>query len=182
MSQRYYHQALDKKEKASDIRFLSVGNWKTQKGFDFLVQAFAKMPEKELTIYSDLTEAQIKSRFQLDIPKNVKVISGKELTPEEYSRYDVFVSSSRYEGFGNVVVEAGLSGLVLILPNIEVFQELFGDEAHFYEAENSLSLVSAIENLPENPSTQRIARNFAHQYSSEKRINQTKELYQSLLQ
>ena len=101
-------------------RVIAVGRYVYQKGFDLLLQAWAKIekhfPDWELAIFGDghrtPYEQQMKelginaSRCHLNGPtKNIQ---------QEYVNSSLFVFSSRFEGFGMVLIEAMACGLPVI--------------------------------------------------------------------
>ena len=99
------------------IRFVAVGRFAPQKGFDILVDAFkivaSAIPESELyiigeTSYGDgsvLKTVQQKSE-EYNLTDRI-IITGFKSNPYPYMRHaDVFVLSSRYEGLPNTLIEA----------------------------------------------------------------------------
>ncbi|WP_419813926.1 glycosyltransferase family 4 protein [Glacieibacterium sp.] len=108
-------------EAASGTKILAaVGRLDPQKGFDLLLPAFAavadRLPDWRLVIWGEgpsrpALEAQRKS-LGLD---NRVVMPGTSTTPGGWvATASAFVLSSRYEGFGNAVVEAMMSGLPVV--------------------------------------------------------------------
>ncbi len=90
---------------------LSVGTLKAVKRHDLLLEAFARLPDTlgaELWLVGDgeCREAIVDKAQRLGIQKRV-VMPGFVADPGPwYAHADVFVLSSDYEGFGNVIVEA----------------------------------------------------------------------------
>ena len=64
----------------------------------------------------------------------------------------VYLATSRYEPFGLAPVEAALSGCPIIANDIESFRELWGEDAIYFERNNSHSLVLTLQELASNPS------------------------------
>lgn len=105
-----------------DVRgpiFLSVGTLKRVKRHDLLVDAFARLPASAGATLCILGEGQ--ERHALEQQIECLGLSGRVLLPgfasdtsPWYARADVFVLSSEYEGFGNVIVEAMEHGLPII--------------------------------------------------------------------
>jgi glycosyltransferase involved in cell wall biosynthesis len=101
-------------------RILAVGRLVRQKGFDLLLEAFARVaptvPDWELRIVGEGPEGEslrglarrsgIESR--VTFPGRVHPID------DELARADVFVLSSRFEGFPNALAEAMAGGLAVI--------------------------------------------------------------------
>jgi len=91
------------------INLISVGRLEHQKGYDFLLQALSKLDDKYcLTILGKGSEEdKLKSLAnELKIAHKVS-FKGYQKNPYHWiSKSDIFVMSSRYEGFPNVILEA----------------------------------------------------------------------------
>lgn len=102
---------------SSGNRIVAVGRLDYQKGFDLLIGAFAKVhathAEATLTIHG---EGQERKRLEALVAKNglsgVVSLPGTTKSPGIWANSaDIFVLSSRYEGFCNALAEATASGL-----------------------------------------------------------------------
>jgi glycosyltransferase involved in cell wall biosynthesis len=146
-------------EKGEDIfpkdkfNFISIGKLKHPKGFDILLRAFAAArtvnPHLELTILGDGEERQSLENLKRELNLNGSVrMPGFEANPYVYLKHaDAFVSSSRYEGFANVIVESLACGTPVVATdcpsaNREVLVESVN--GWFAETENVDSLAQAI--------------------------------------
>jgi GalNAc-alpha-(1->4)-GalNAc-alpha-(1->3)-diNAcBac-PP-undecaprenol alpha-1,4-N-acetyl-D-galactosaminyltransferase len=101
-------------------RLVAMGRLTHQKGFDILLPAFKKALEKcndwELVI---LGEGELRSELENQISSlglnEVVKLPGRLTNPfPVLKNSDLFVLSSRYEGFGNVIIEAMASGLPVV--------------------------------------------------------------------
>jgi len=101
-------------------RLVAVGRLQSQKGLDLLINAFATVsashPEAILTIYGEgsdrkTLESQIK---EYGLEHRVLLPGVTKKQAEWVMAGDVFVSSSRHEGFGNVELEATATGMPTI--------------------------------------------------------------------
>ena len=93
------------------IQFLAVGNILYSKGIDVLIEAFAQvrkqMPEAHLTILGRTNSDYAKEIISQVSPSDGISFEGFKANPYPYMRHcNVFVLSSRMEGFPNVVLEA----------------------------------------------------------------------------
>lgn len=101
-------------------RVIAVGRYVYQKGFDLLLQAWAKIEKQhsdwELAVYGmgDRTPyEQLMDQLQIDRSRCHLNGSTSDIK-KEYLNSSLFVFSSRFEGFGMVLIEAMACGLPVI--------------------------------------------------------------------
>ena len=98
----------------------AVGRLVPQKGFDLLLAAFAKIcrdfPDWTLVIYGEGHERRKleQLRDQLGLPDRVKFPGVSDRPGSWIETTDVFVQSSRFEGWGIVLLEAMAAGLPVV--------------------------------------------------------------------
>ncbi|KII77750.1 glycosyltransferase [Vibrio renipiscarius] len=113
-SERSLSQIQDK------LRIVVAGRLENQKGFDLLLRALSRVKRKyELIILGDGTKKEELEDLasKLNISDKVK-FKGTVSNPFFYFKNsDVYILSSRYEGFPNVVLEACIIGLPIIAYN-----------------------------------------------------------------
>ena len=98
---------------------IAVGRYTWQKGFDLLIcswkYVFAKHPEWILDIYGPGNAESY--RNQVEYEGLSSVVKCHEADSDIFGRYaesSIFILSSRYEGFGLVIVEAMATGLPVV--------------------------------------------------------------------
>lgn len=100
------------KEKSRKV-VLAAGRLECQKGFDLLIKAWAQIPNYlrdgwELQIVGNGSKALSLKQLtvELEVADSVMLKNATDCIEEEYKRADLFVLSSRFEGFGLVLIEA----------------------------------------------------------------------------
>ena len=99
---------------------LAAGRLTWQKGFDLLIDAYVPIarahPEWQLRIYGEGNREQRLRRRILrhGVYNNVFLMGATQRLGEFMSRASLFALSSRYEGFGMVIVEAMSKGLPVV--------------------------------------------------------------------
>lgn len=101
-------------------RILAVGRLAGQKGFDLLIKAWAKIeksyPDWKLRIVgSGRWEKRLLQLIaQLGIEQRIEMLPATPEIIKEYQDASIYALSSRYEGFGLVLVEAMQQGLPVV--------------------------------------------------------------------
>ena len=103
----------------SDEQVIAVGRYTWQKGFDLLLRSWKLVHEKHprwiLNIYgSGEREVYIRQAHELGLSVVVNCHPAVNNIYEKYRMSSVFVLSSRYEGFGLVIVEAMSVGVPVV--------------------------------------------------------------------
>ncbi len=107
------------KKKKNELVFLSVGSLKLAKNHEMLINAFSLLDKKSNAKLIILGSGQIKNKLiKLINKKNnkekIKIIDFDLEVEKYYLNSNIFVLSSDWEGFGNVLVEALHYGLKII--------------------------------------------------------------------
>ena len=100
-------------------RVIAVGRYSWQKGFDLLISAWKNVNSKHPDWCLDIYGSGDKCLYQklvdeLELSSVITCHSPAENVYEKYAESSLFVLSSRYEGFGLVLVEAMGTGLPVV--------------------------------------------------------------------
>lgn len=103
----------------SGPRIIGVGTFKEQKNFPLLIEAFARLPQAMNARLMLLGEGHLRPSLEaqarnLGVADRVLLPGFFENPVPFYRLADLFVLSSDYEGFGNVIIEAMACGLPVV--------------------------------------------------------------------
>lgn len=133
-------------------RFLAVGRFSKQhKGFDLLIKAFhlfaQNNQEWKLDIVGEGVEEQLyKSLINEYVLEDRVIIHPFSNNIQKfYSNAQVFVLSSRWEGFGLVIVEALAHGLPIVSSDLPTSKEILGDFGLYFNNGNIKDLAKVLE-------------------------------------
>ena len=167
---------------------VAAGRYVYEKGFDMLIEAWAKIadkiPEWELKIFGEGTERERLQRQIANLKlKNVKLLGYAEKLDEEYEKASIFCLSSRYEGWGLVLVEAQAKGLPCISFDCKNGpREIIDDGVNgFLVKANDINqfaekLLCLIQDKELRKSFSSNSQNQLHKFSTEKILDQWVEL------
>lgn len=109
-----------KRSSLKDKRVIAVGRYVYQKGFDMLLQAWSRIekqyPDWQLAVYGDgerTSYEQLMEELGIDAAR-CHLNGPTSDIQSEYVNSSLFVFSSRFEGFGMVLVEAMACGLPVV--------------------------------------------------------------------
>lgn len=133
------------------LKLVAVGNIKAAKNYEYLLKSFAHLKEYPVTldIYGN-THQHLYAGLLAEINHLKLKVSFKGAindVREKLNDYDLFIMSSKNEGFGIAVVEAIACGLPALLSDIPVMKEITSENALFFDLKNPESLSKLIKEL-----------------------------------
>ena len=177
----------------TEKRVIAVGRYVYQKGFDLLLQAWSEIekqyPDWQLAIYGDGNRTPYEMLVrQLGIDASRCHLNGPTTNIQlEYANSSLFVFSSRFEGFGMVLVEAMACGLPVVSFSCpcgpkDIIKD--GEDGLLVENGNVQALADAIKRLMTDECLRRkmgqIGMKNVQRFGIEKIAECWKVLYESL--
>ena len=132
--------------------FLAVGRFSRQhKGFDLLIEAFHLFAQKDQEWKLDIVGEGVEEDLYRDLIKKFSLEKRVTIHPftnqiqDYYSKAQVYVLSSRWEGMPLVLVEAMSHGLPIVTSDIPVSQEILGDFGLYFKNGDIEALAERLE-------------------------------------
>lgn len=133
---------------------LSVGTLKAHKNYSRLIEAFARLSDDKLKLVivgrdDGLSTELTRLAESLGVAGRVDLrgfVSSDELR-RLYARAEAFVAPSLYEGFGLPVLEAMAVGVPVACSNLEVFEEIGGAAATYFDPSDPSGIARALGTL-----------------------------------
>lgn len=92
---------------------VAIGNLSSRKGFDNLLKVFSRLKNENIILHilGDGRDKEILHQMKDFLGLKNVLFHGRQENPYAFLKYaDLFILSSRYEGFPNVLLEAGACG------------------------------------------------------------------------
>lgn len=99
---------------------VAIGNLSARKGFDNLLKVFSHLKNEKILLHilGDGRDKEILHQMKQDLGLENVLFHGQQKNPYQFLKFaDLFILSSRYEGFPNVLLEAGACGTYSLANN-----------------------------------------------------------------
>lgn len=99
---------------------VAIGNLSERKGFDNLLTVFSHLKNEKIKLHilGDGKDKELLQSMKQQLELENVIFYGRQDNPYQYLKYaDLFILSSRYEGFPNVLLEAGACGCYALANN-----------------------------------------------------------------
>jgi len=168
---------------------VGIGRLTYQKGFDLLIKAFALICKGDMCLHiigQGEDETKLKELcFKLNIKKDVRFWDYQDNPYIYMKQADIFVLSSRYEGFPNVVLEAMACGTQVAAFNCpgglnEIITH--GVNGWLVNTENIDGMAKTVEYALDNPlDSNKIKQTIWERYRSEIIVKQYEDLFKTII-
>lgn len=129
--------------------YLMVGSNNSRKNFAFVEEQFSKQLSHENLIILGASHASFKNTNSSIESKNIirlKHVSNEELA-WLYTNCKALINPSFYEGFGIPNIEAMYFNTPVLCSKIDVFEEICGNYAHYFEIGNVSDFIDKITSI-----------------------------------
>ena len=174
--------------KGDSKRFLAVGRFaRKHKGFDLLIEAFHLFAQKDSEWKLDIVGEGVEEKMYRELITKYKLENRILIHPftnriqDYYSQAQVYVLSSRWEGFGLVLVEAMAHGLPVISSDLPTSKEIMGDFGLYFRNGNIQELAQRLEDATKIDwvAKSKEAINISHKFDVGHIVKQWKEIIEA---
>ena len=132
-------------------RFLAVGRFSHRhKGFDLLIKAFHIFAQHHSDWTLDIVGEGVEKELYISLIQKYHLEDSIFIHPftkniqDYYSKAQVYVLSSRWEGFGLVLVEAMAHGLPIVSSDLPTSKEIMGDFGLYFKNDDIKALADCL--------------------------------------
>ena len=138
--EREYEHPAPKHRPRSQQKLVYMGSFMPYKNVELLVSAMNHLPNHELHLLSKISDFDRDRLTEIFKDGGGSVVFHNGVSEAEYHRQldgaVALVTASRDEGFGIPLVEAMVRGLPIIVSDIEIFREIGGDAALYFDCDS----------------------------------------------
>ena len=166
---------------------VAIGNLSSRKGFDNLLKVFTHLKNEKILLHilGDGRDKELLHQMKNDLGLENVIFHGQQKNPYQFLKFaDLFVLSSRYEGFPNVLLEAGACGTYSLANNCpggitEIIQEKINGEIS--DIENHEDFAEKLKSiLMENHEKEQIINSIKSRFSKEIILKKYMEVFKNL--
>jgi len=175
--------------KHETLRLVSISRLAAQKNIPLMFDFIELLEKKGISANLDIVgEGPQQSFLQRNMPhlnrNQIHFLGKKNGIVELLTNYDYFILTSKYEGFGLVLLEAMDAGLPIVAPRNSAIPEVMGsNHPGLYNSGNLLSMFTTFINLHESLDTAREAfalqKQQLYNFSSQTYLEKHLELYEA---
>ena len=167
---------------------VAIGNLSSRKGFDNLLKVFEKLKKHNvfLHILGDGRDKELLHQMKDNLELENVIFHGVQKNPYPFLKFaDLFVLSSRYEGFPNVLLEAGACGTYALANNCkgginEIIQPKINGEISDIENQEAFA-AKIVEILKQNHDSEAIKNSIQSRFSKEMILEKYFEVFESIV-
>ncbi|MBS1549212.1 MAG: glycosyltransferase [Bacteroidetes bacterium] len=173
----------------TEKKVVAIGNLSARKGFDNLLRVFSYLKNENISLHiiGDGRDKEILFQMKKDLGLDKVFFHGQQKNPYRFLKYsDLFVLSSRYEGFPNVLLEAGACGVFALANNCpggidEIVQNGINGEVESIENHEKFAQ-KILTTLHQSHDKERIKNSIRSRFSKEIILDKYKLEFQKIVQ
>ena len=167
---------------------VAIGNLSSRKGFDNLLKVFSHLKNENILLHilGDGRDKEILHQMKNDLGLEHVIFHGQQKNPFQFLKFaDLFILSSRYEGFPNVLLEAGACGIYSLANNCpgginEIIQP--GINGEISNIENHEEFADKILNILEETHDQVVIKNsISSRFSKDLILEKYKDVLENII-
>lgn len=167
---------------------VAIGNLSSRKGFDNLLKVFSHLKNEKILLHilGDGRDKELLPQMKKDLGLENVIFHGQQKNPYQFLKFaDLFILSSRYEGFPNVLLEAGACGTYSLANNCpggitEIIQP--GINGEIYNIENHQEFASKILGiLKETHDSEAIKNSISSRFSKDFILDKYENIFKQIV-
>lgn len=131
-------------------KIVYMGSFMPYKNVEVLIAAMEFLPEYELCLLSRISPAREKE-LVINAPKDARISFYGGVTDKQYADIlgdcHALVTASLEEGFGLPIIEAMQEGVPVICSDIDIFHEVAGDSALYFDPQSPNDFADRVHEL-----------------------------------
>ena len=167
---------------------VAIGNLSSRKGFDNLLKVFSHLKNEKIKLHliGDGRDKELFLQMKSDLKLDNVIFHGQQKNPYQFLKFaDLFILSSRYEGFPNVLLEAGACGVYSLVNNCpgginEIIQDKINGEISDIEKHEEFAKKN-VEILEVNHNSEAIINSIKSRFSKQFIIQQYENTFLEIL-
>jgi glycosyltransferase involved in cell wall biosynthesis len=151
-----YQHAQPKHRPREAQNLVYMGSFMDYKNVEVLIAGMKHLPDYQLQLLSRITQERRAQLEALVDPAGGAVVFHNGVSENEYhnqlDKAVALVTGSQDEGFGIPLVESMSRGVPVVVSDIEIFREIGGPAAIFFNQNDAEAFANAVKSLETNPS------------------------------
>lgn len=142
-------------------KLVYMGSFMPYKNVELLIRAMEFLPDYELLLLSRIAPAREKELVAC-IPKDAQVSFYGGVSDQEYAQIlsdcQALVTASLEEGFGLPIIEAMQAGVPVICSDIDIFHEVAGDGALFFDPSSPQNFADKVHEMEKKKTREELTK------------------------